>query len=98
MSDGQVAECVPVHFCDLIACPDPKSDIFPVSSPVYQLKNCGVSQTPSFSEKRSASGTLLYEQSKTARMSMERPHVKAVPGSGTDPRRKVRCSKLCLNV
>ena len=45
----------------------------------FLSKNFRASQTLSFSGKRSASGTLLCEQSKMARMSMEVPPTKAVP-------------------
>ena len=77
MSDCEVTERVLVRVFDLAASHGPASDIFAVSPPI-SLSNCCVSQPLSFTWKRSASGMLLCEQFKRARMSMERPPVKAV--------------------
>ena len=68
-SDCEVTECVLVRVFDLIASLDPASDIFSISSPFSQLDGCA-SQT---------SGTLFCQQSKRARMSIERPPVKGAP-------------------
>ena len=78
MSDSEATECVLVRVFDLIASLDLASDTLSVSSPISQ-SHCCASQTLSFSEKRSTSGPLVREQSKRARISMDRPAVKAVP-------------------
>ena len=74
----EVTDCVLVRDFDLTASSDSEREILSVSSPISQL-SCGVLQTLSYSEKRSASGTLLCEQSTRARMSVERPPVKRTP-------------------
>ena len=71
-SDCEVAHGVPVHVFDLASPPDPVVVSMSVSVPTSQLFLCA-SQTLSFFEKRSASGTLVCDQSKKATMNVEEP-------------------------
>ena len=66
-----MTERVLVCVFDLIASSDFESEILSVSTPISKM-NCGVPQSHSFSEKRSASGTLLCEESQRARASRGR--------------------------
>ena len=75
--DCDVTDCVPVCVVDLTSSPDPASGSSSVSSLSSQLNRCA-SQTLSFSEKRSASGTEVCGQAKKARINVEEPPVKAV--------------------